>query len=98
MALRNRYLVTYDIRDKRRLRRIHGLVVDFGEILQYSVYVCDLTKVELIELRSKLRVEMDSTVDSISIFDLGPPQGQAATRVEHLGREPEISKDDVQVW
>ncbi len=98
MAARNRYLVIYDIRHPRRLRQVHGLVVDFGERLQYSVYVCDLTKVELVELRGKLRDKMKLDVDSVSIFDLGPPEGRALTRVEHLGAEPELPTAEAEVW
>ena len=98
MATRNRYLVTYDIRNPGRLRRIHGLVVDFGDRLQYSVYICDLTKVELIELRRDLREKMKHDEDSISIFDLGPPNGRAAIKVEHLGTEPDLPSDDPEVW
>lgn len=99
MAERNRYLVTYDIRNPGRLRRVHATVVDYGERLQYSVYVCDLTKVELIRLRSILRDKMKLDVDSVSIFDLGPPAGRAATRVEHLGAEPDLPGEiDSEIW
>lgn len=98
MADRNRYLVTYDIRHPSRLRKVHGLVVDFGERLQYSVYVCDLTKVELIELRSDLRDAMNLDEDSVSIFDLGPPNGRVATKVEHLGTTPTLPTDEVEIW
>lgn len=51
MADRTRYLLTYDIRHPRRLRRVHGVAKDYGEPLQYSVFVCDLTRIELIDLR-----------------------------------------------
>lgn len=99
MAERNRYLVTYDIRDPRRLRKVHDVVIDFGERLQYSVYICDLTKVELIRLRSALREKMMLDVDSVSIFDLGPPTGRASIRVEHLGIVPELPDEtESEIW
>lgn len=98
MAERRRFLVTYDIRDPTRLRRVHALVVDYGERLQYSVYVCDLTGVEIVGLRSKLREELNLREDSVSIFDLGPPHGRAATRVEHLGAVPELPDGDTEIW
>lgn len=98
MASRERYLVTYDIREPGRLRRIHNLVVDFGERLQYSVYICDLTKVELIELRRDLREKMKLDEDSVSIFNLGPPHGRASTRVEHLGATPVLPSSEPEVW
>ncbi len=40
-----RYLVAYEIRNPRRLRRVHRIVTDHGEPLQCSVFVCDLTAV-----------------------------------------------------
>lgn len=98
MAARNRYIVTYDIRTPKRLRRVHRLVVDYGERLQYSVYICDLTKVELISLRRKLREEIEHNEDSVSIFDLGPPTGRLAISVEHLGTEPDLPTSEAEVW
>jgi len=98
VADRNRYIVTYDIRSPSRLRKVHGLVVDYGERLQYSVYICDLTRVELIRLRGQLRERMHMEEDSVSIFDLGPPTGRLATRVEHLGAEPQLPTEEPEIW
>jgi CRISPR-associated protein Cas2 len=95
MAERIRYLVTYDIRDPRRLRRIHEIAVDHGERLQYSVYVCDLTRQELVLLRARLRRELNLAEDSVSIFDLGPTSGKAAKRVEHLGHRSPVARGDL---
>lgn len=84
----------YDIREPARLRRVHDVVVDFGERLQYSVYVCDLTKQELVTLRARLRRVVNLSVDSVSIFDLGPTSGKAAKRVEHLGSVSPAARSD----
>ncbi len=84
----------YDIRDPKRLRRIHDIAVDFGERLQYSVYVCDLTRQQLVGFRARIRETMNLHEDSISIFDLGPAAGRSARRVEHLGRRPAVADDD----
>jgi CRISPR-associated protein Cas2 len=73
VADRTRYLLAYDIRDQRRLRRVHRVATDFGEPLQYSLFVCDLTQVELSRFKSALLDEMKTTEDSVSIFDLGAP-------------------------
>ena len=95
MAGRIRYLLTYDIRHPRRLRRVHDVAVDHGERLQYSVYVCDLTRQELVMLRARLRDELNFAEDSVSIFDFGPPSGKAATRVEHLGRRSPVARGEL---
>ena len=73
MATRTRYLLTYDIREPRRLRRVHSVAKDFGEPLQYSVFVCDLTEVELLDLKSELLEEVNTREDSVAVFDLGAP-------------------------
>jgi len=96
MAERVRYLVTYDIRDPRRLRRVHEVAVDHGERLQYSVYVCDLTRQELVGLRARLRAELNLAEDSVSIFDLGPATGKKATRVEHLGWRSAVARGETE--
>jgi len=102
VAERIRYLLMYDIRTPRRLRRVHEIAVDFGERLQYSVYVCDLTPQQLVGLRARVRDAMNLHEDSVSIFDLGLTSGRAARRVEHLGRPPEISDGapnvDTVIW
>ena len=94
MAERIRFLVTYDIRHARRLKRVHDIVVDHGERLQYSVYVCDLTRQELVALKAALRSAMHLDEDHVAIFDLGPPQGRVSRRVEHLGQAPRMPEDD----
>lgn len=99
MAERIRFLVTYDIRDPRRLKRVHDVVLNHGEMLQYSVYVCDLTRQELVGLRSALRHELHLDVDHVAIFDLGPPRGKTSRRVEHLGRSPVMpDPDEPSIW
>jgi CRISPR-associated protein Cas2 len=47
---RRRYLIAYDIAEPRRLRRICSIMESFGERLQYSVFLCDLSVPELLAL------------------------------------------------
>lgn len=98
MADRNRYLVAYDIRHPRRLRRVHRVASDHGEPLQYSVFVCDLSAVELIGLRQKLIEEINANEDSVSIFDLGAPTGRGVRCVEFLGVRRPLPSDDPAIW
>jgi CRISPR-associated protein Cas2 len=78
VADRVRYLVMYDIRTPQRLRRVHDIAVDFGERLQYSVYICDLTPQQLVGFRARIREVIHLDEDSVSIFDLGLTTGRAA--------------------
>lgn len=98
MAARTRYLLTYDIREPRRLRRVHRVALDHGYPLQYSVFICDLTASELILLRAALERAMHLGIDSVSVFDLGPADGRGVTCVEHLGVHqtlPESGREEI---
>jgi CRISPR-associated protein Cas2 len=98
VAERIRYLVTYDIRHPRRLRRVHRVATDHGEPLQYSVFVCDLTAVELVALKRALLAEIKTTEDSIGIFDLGAPTGRGVQCIEFLGVRRDLPDDDAAIW
>ncbi|MBE6484269.1 MAG: CRISPR-associated endonuclease Cas2 [Actinomycetaceae bacterium] len=68
---RRRYLIAYDIRKPGRLRRICKLMEANGERLQYSVFICDLTRSELVHLRAAGEGIMNLDEDSVVIVDLG---------------------------
>jgi len=70
--MRSRYLVCYDIRDDVRLRRTAKVAEAFGFRLNYSVFLCDLSEVEVARLEAALRDAADIHVDSILIVNLGP--------------------------
>ncbi len=65
------YLLSYDIRDKRRLRAMHKVATAFGARLQYSLYACALTRAQRIDLRIAVAQVMEASVDSVIILDLG---------------------------
>lgn len=73
MMTRRRYLVAYDIRDSRRLRRVHVVVKGFGFAMQYSVFVCDLNARERTSLMEALLAVADTGIDSVAMVDLGDP-------------------------
>lgn len=98
MAARTRYLLAYDVRNSRRLRRVHQVAKAFGEPLQYSVFVCDLSTIELVGLKSRLLDEMHAGEDSIGIFDLGPPQGRGLACVEFLGVRQPLPGSGPTIW
>ena len=98
MADRTRYLLAYDITHPKRLRRVHKVAKAFGYPLQYSVFVCDLDGVELVEMRRALLAEMLISEDSVGIFDLGPPKGRGLHCVEFVGVRRELPDDEAAVW
>ena len=88
--MRRRYLLGYDIRDAGRLRRVHGLAKANGYTLQYSVFICDLDRGELAELRADLADIIDLATDSIVLIDLGEPRNEAPGRFTYLGARSEL--------
>ncbi len=84
--MRQRYLVTYDIRDPKRLRRVFKLMKGYGTHLQLSVFRCDLSEYALATMRAALRQEIDPTEDQVLIVDVGPSDGRGAMVFESLGR------------
>ena len=78
---------------------MHQVAKDFGYPLQYSVFVCDLTDEELIRLKSRLVAEMHTGIDSIGLFDLGPPRGRGVDCVEFLGTRRIVPpSDEAAIW
>jgi CRISPR-associated protein Cas2 len=98
VAARLRYLLAYDIRDPRRLRRVHRTAQDYGEPLQFSLFVCDLTKVELLRLKASLIAEMNLAVDSVGIFDLGTPADRGVKCIEFIGARRDLPKAGPAIW
>lgn len=70
MALVHFVLVSYDIADPRRLRRVAKLLEAVGERVQRSVFECGLTPDGLLALRVRLRAAIDPAEDSVLIQPL----------------------------
>jgi len=70
---RRRYLVAYDIRDEKRLRNVATCMEGYGQRIQYSVFVCDLSDQEAVIMRGDVEALMRTTEDSLMVVDLGRP-------------------------
>lgn len=84
--MRNSYLVSYDISSPHRLRLIFRLMRGFGDHLQLSVFRCDLTPKERVELVAELTEVIHATEDQVLLIDLGPEKGRARSCVHALGK------------
>ena len=80
-----RYFVCYDIRDTKRLRRVHKTMRGYGVGVQFSVVRCDLSLREKAQLIADLTDLIDHCVDKVLIVNLGPADGRGAEVVESLG-------------
>lgn len=68
---RRRYLIAYDIASPTRLRRVCKIMESYGDRLQYSVFISDLSPSELVHARAEVEQQMVLTEDSVVIVDLG---------------------------
>jgi CRISPR-associated protein Cas2 len=84
--VRKVFLVTYDIRDPRRLRLVYKKMRGFGDHIQYSVFRCHLTPSRKVRMIAELSDIIDHECDQILLFDLGPESGFRADSVEALGQ------------
>ena len=82
---RTRYLVSYDIRDPKRLRKVHKLVKDFGWPMQYSVFICDLDAFELLLLKQEVGAVINHSQDSLALINLGPPDNRGRECFDFMG-------------
>ncbi len=86
ILMRQVYMVTYDISDPKRLRKVFKLMQGYGEHLQLSVFRCELNPRELLELKARLSDRIHHTEDQVLFVDVGPTEGHGSTCVTALGR------------
>lgn len=85
-AMRNTYLVTYDIRDDKRLRKVFRTMRNWGEHLQYSVFECQLTPSDRLILRAQLKEIINHSQDQVLFIDLGPSDARGDRSIEAIGQ------------
>lgn len=76
-------LVCYDIRNERRLRRIHRCMRAWGMPLQYSVFYCRLVPQARRRMENRLRQLMDQRTDDIRIYGI-----QSLAETQFIGSHP----------
>lgn len=80
------YVVTYDISDPKRWRRVFKLMHGYGEWLQLSVFQCRMSRKRHAELIALLDGIINHKDDHIVMLDLGPASA-VKPKVVSLGKE-----------
>lgn len=95
--MRHRYVVAYDVVEPRRLRKVYKKMCGFGEWMQYSVFACSLSDVELTLMKDAIGGIINHAEDRVLIVDIGPVEGRAGRAFEFLGvgRAPEAEHSAV---
>ncbi len=69
--MRKSYLVCYDVRDPKRLRKVHKVMKAYGEAWQYSVFWCTLKAIDRVRMEGDLREVANLRQDQVLILDMG---------------------------
>lgn len=86
---RRHYLVSYDIADDKQRTRVFKTLEELGNHVQYSVFLCELNRRELVEAKSRMDACIDHASDQILFVDLGPRDPSEINMLEVLGRSYE---------
>jgi CRISPR-associated protein Cas2 len=79
------WIVTYDVSDPKRWRRVFRTMKGRGEWLQLSVFQCRLSRRGMVELRAALGGIVKHDEDHVLFLDLGPAD-EVKPRVSTLGK------------
>lgn len=90
--MRNTFLVTYDVCDDKRLKKVFKAMRDFGDHLQYSVFECQFTETDLARCRHVLAGIINHAEDQVLFVDLGPAEGRGERVITALG-QPYVQLD-----
>ena len=83
--MRNTFLVCYDICDAKRLRKVFKTMRDFGDHLQYSVFECQFSAIDLAKCRHALAEIIKHNEDQVLFIDLGPADRRGERVISALG-------------
>ncbi len=79
------FIVTYDIADQKRWRRVFKAMQGYGEWLQLSVFQCRLTRRRRQELETRLRGLVKNGEDHVLLIDVGSAD-RIELAVESIGK------------
>jgi len=84
--MRIRWLVTYDVADPRRLRKVYRLLRGYGDWMQLSVFRCDLNERERLLLERRLEDLIHPGEDQVLFVRAGPVEGRGEDSFTTLGK------------
>ncbi|GGH73319.1 CRISPR-associated protein Cas2 [Pullulanibacillus pueri] len=86
--MRQYYLVSYDIADQKRWRKVFKTMKGFGEHVQYSVFICQLSELELAKLKAALNEIVHQNQDQVMFVQFGPvTSNQLQKKISTVGRD-----------
>ena len=80
------YLCTYDIGDDKRRAMLFELLKDHGEHVQYSVFLCSLTKSEIKQFSAVACNIINQNEDQLLLVDIGADEIDWTTQLSCIGK------------
>ena len=90
------YIVSYDIRNDKRWRKVFKIMKGYGEWLQFSIFQCRLSRIRLVRLRGALDEVIKHDEDHVLIMDLGVAENNQP-KIQSLGLTFTVVKTDAVV-
>ena len=90
--MRNTYIVSYDISDPKRLRQVFRVMRGWGDRVQLSVFRCEVSPQELVEMRAQLRDAIHAGEDQVMFVDVGPADARGRAAISAMGRPYVVSE------
>lgn len=84
--MRTSFLVCYDICDDKRLRKVFQAMRSYGDHLQYSIFECQFTPMDLARCRAELSQIINHKEDQVLFVNLGPAEGRGDRVITALGK------------
>ncbi len=79
------FVVSHDISEPKRWRRVFKIMKGYGAWLQLSVFQCRLTKMRMLQLEARLGEVINHQEDHVLLLDIGPAENMKP-RVRSLGK------------
>ena len=83
--MRTTYLLCYDISNDKRLRKVFKTCRNYGDHLQYSVFECDLSEIEMVNLERELCEIINQVEDQVLFVALGPAESRGNRVIRAIG-------------
>ncbi len=83
--MRTTYIVSYDVRDPKRLRKTFKTCKAYGIHLQLSVFECDLSAADRVKLETELNDIINNSEDQVLFIELGPTATRGQRVISALG-------------
>jgi CRISPR-associated protein Cas2 len=80
------YLCSYDVAEDKRRTKLFELLKDHGEHVQYSVFLCSLTVMEVKRLSACAMEIIHQQDDQLLVIDIGPEDVDWMSNLSCLGK------------